>query len=69
MTTVQGGHNLCTASVVNHTASVDALCTSVAFCVLSWIVNIVFLVEEQVPMVAFSPHHSPDGIMVGLADW
>ncbi len=32
-------------------------------------VNIVFLVEEQIPMVAFSPHHSPDGIMVGFADW
>ena len=32
-------------------------------------VNIVFLVEEQIPMVAFSPHHSPNGIMVGFADW
>ena len=32
-------------------------------------VNIVFLIEEQVPVVTFSPHHSPVGIMVGFAEW
>ena len=42
--------------------------TSVRYCTAN-VEEIVFLVEEQVPMVAFSPHHSPDGIMVGLADW
>ena len=75
MTTIQGDPNLCTASVERMCTSVDVLCafvkdytTTVGYRTAN-VEKIVFLVEEQIPIVVFSPHHSPDGIMVGFAEW